>query len=99
MTDGHIIACLFIVCGGAIGGAAAYCLHMRTIMRDILRDEREQLRIWARNHAEMMAQEQLVDMLRHLRVTVPVTLVNESDIDWGDGKEKAHDAEHETLAA
>ena len=56
MTNGQIIACLFIVCGGAIGGAAAYCLHMRTIMRDILRDEREQLRIWARNHAEMMAQ-------------------------------------------
>ena len=68
-------------------------------MRDILRDEKERLRIWARNHAEMMAQEQLADMLRHLRVTVPVTLVNESDIDWGDGKEKAHDAKHETLAA
>lgn len=99
MTNGQIIACLFIVCGGAIGGAAAYCLHMRSIMRDILRDEKERLRIWARNHAEMMAQERLADLLRHLRVNVPVTLVNESDIDWGDGKEKTHDAEHETLAA
>ena len=77
MTDGQILACLFIVCGGAIGGAAAYCLHMRSIMRDILREDRERLKEWAAGRADVMAQERLKELLRHLRINVPITLVNE----------------------
>lgn len=97
MTDGQILACLFIVCGGAIGGAAAYCLHMRSIMRDILREDRERLKEWAAGRADVMAQERLKELLRHLRINVPITLVNESDVDWGE--ENRHDTENEEVAA
>ena len=97
MTDGQILACLFIVCGGAIGGAAAYCLHMRSIMRDILRDEKERLKVWATGRADVLAQERLTELLRHLRINVPITLVNESDVDWGE--ENRHDKRNEEVAA
>ena len=97
MTDGQIIACLFIVCGGAIGGAAAYCLHMRSIMRDILRDDRERLKEWAAGQADVLAQERLTELLRHLRINVPITLVNDSDVDWGE--ENRHDTQNEEVAA
>lgn len=97
MTDGQIIACLFIVCGGAIGGAAAYCLHMRTIMRDILRDEKERLKVWAAGRADVMAQERLKELLHHLRINVPITLVNESNVDWGE--ENGRDKRNEEVAA
>lgn len=99
MTDRQIFLCVVIVCSGAVALAAAYCLHMRTNVRDILRDEKCRLRAWAEQRAEIMAKERLRELLLRVRIRVPVTLVNESDIDWGEGKEKTHDAEHETLAA
>ena len=97
MNDGQILACLFIVCGGAIVGAAAYCLHMRSIMRDILRDEKERLKVWAAGRADVMAQERLKELLRHLRINVPITLVNESNVDWGE--ENGRDKRNEEVAA
>lgn len=64
--------------------AATFCLHMRAVVRDILRDEKRRLRDWATREADRRAHERTVELLRHLRISVPVTLVNESDIAWGD---------------
>lgn len=65
-----------------VGG---YLLHFRSVAKDILRDEKYRLRDWARQHAEQLAQE----YIRHIHIDVPVALVNESDIDWGDRKDDA----------
>ncbi|MBQ6041903.1 MAG: hypothetical protein IJL32_14170 [Oscillospiraceae bacterium] len=99
MTNGETMMCLLIACGTIASLAAGYCLHMRAVVLDILRSEKKRLQAWADERAERLAEERVTELLRHLRINVPVTLINESGIDWGDGKEKAHDAENENVAA
>lgn len=70
--------------GLTVALAATYCLHMRAVMRDILRDEKRRLQAWAVREAERRAHRRTVELLRHLEISVPITLVNESDIRWGD---------------
>lgn len=97
MTNGETMMCLLIACGTIGALAAGYCLHMRAVVLDILRSEKKRLRAWAEQRAEIMAEERLTELLRHLRINVPVTLINESGIDWGEGKKD--DAENENVAA
>lgn len=96
MTDRQIFLCVVIVCSGAVALAAAYCLHMRAIVRDILHDEKRRLRAWAEQRAEIMAEERLKELLLRVRIRVPVTLINESGIDWG---EDNNDCKNEDVAA
>ena len=74
-----------LITGGVFAAlAATYCLHMRAVARDIIRDEKRRLQAWAIREAERRAHQRTVELLRHLEISVPVTLVNESDIQWGD---------------
>lgn len=61
-----------------------YWLHMRIIARDILADDRRKLREWASKEAQIRADEQVRDILGNLNVNIPVKLVNESNMDWGE---------------
>lgn len=88
MTNGEIMMCLLIACGTIASLAAGYCLHMRAVVLDILRSEKKRLRDWAEREAEIMAEERLTELIRHLRINVPVTLINESGIDWGENQRK-----------
>ena len=65
-------------------------------MRDILRDEKRRLRAWAEQRAEIMAEERLRELLLRVRIRVPVTLINESGIDWGEDND---DCKNENVAA
>lgn len=62
----------------------AYWLHLRCVMDDILKDERKKLRDWAYKEAKIQADEQVRDILSSMQVNMPVVLVNESDMDWGE---------------
>lgn len=74
-----------LITGGIIAAlAATYCLHMRAVVRDILREEKRRLQAWAIREAERRAHQRTIELLRHMQISVPVTLVNESDIRWGD---------------
>lgn len=64
-----------------VGG---YWLHLRIIARDILADDRKKLREWAYREAQIRADEQVRDILGNLNVNIPVKLVNESNMDWGE---------------
>lgn len=64
-----------------VGG---YWLHLRIIARDILADDRKKLREWAYREAQIRADEQVRDILNSLQVNIPVKLVNESNMDWGE---------------
>ena len=97
MKNSEIMMCLVIACGTIASLAAGYCLHMRAVVLDILRSEKKRLQAWADERAERLAEERVTELLRHLRINVPVTLVNESSIDWGE--EKKDDAENEKVAA
>lgn len=61
-----------------------YWLHMRIIARDILAEDRKRLREWAYKEAHIRADEQVRDILGNLNVNIPVKLVNESNMDWGE---------------
>lgn len=68
-----------VIAGAALFLSVGYCLHLRSIVNDIIRDEKSRLREWAHRYAEQLAQE----YVRRIHIDVPVSLVNESDIDWG----------------
>ena len=74
-------ATAFIIAFILIGG---YWLHLRIVAKDILDDEKRKLREWAYREAKIRADEQVRDILGNLNVNIPVKLVNESDMDWGD---------------
>ena len=64
-----------------IGG---YWLHLRIVAKEILDDDRKKLREWAYKEAQIRADEQVRDILNSLQVNMPVVLVNESNMDWGE---------------
>lgn len=99
LTDGQFWGGMAVLMLSGVLIVAAFLWHWRKIDKDILRDDRKRLTAWAQRYARQLAEQMFREYVRNLRVNVPVRLVNESDINWGDGKEKAHDAEHETLAA
>lgn len=61
-----------------------YWLHLRMVAKDILDDDRKKLREWAYREAQIRADEQVRDILNNLQVNMPVVLVNESNMDWGE---------------
>jgi hypothetical protein len=61
-----------------------YWLHLRIVAKDILDDDRKKLREWAYREAQIRADEQVRDILSSLEVNMPVVLVNESDMNWGE---------------
>ena len=67
----------FILIGG-------YWLHLRIVAKEILDDDRKKLREWAYKEAQIRADEQVRDILGNLNVSIPVKLVNESNMDWGE---------------
>ena len=97
MKNSEIMMCLVIACGAIASLAAGYCLHMRAVAIDIIRSEKKRLQAWADERAERLAEERVTELLRHLRINVPVTLVNESSIDWGE--DTKDDGKNENVAA
>lgn len=78
---GMIVMMLFIVaivCG--------FLGHWKSINKDILREDRKRLQEWAREYAERRAHELLREYVRSIRINVPVRLINESDISWGESR-------------
>lgn len=88
LTSGEIFAGMCMAVGAVIFIAGGYCLHLKKIVQDILREEKARLRAWAVKYAEQLARQRLAELLRHVRINVPVTMINESDIDWGEDERK-----------
>ena len=88
LTSGEIFAGMCMEVGAVIFIAGGYCLHLKKIVQDILREEKARLRAWAVKYAEQLARQRLAELLRHVRINVPVTMINESDIDWGEDERK-----------
>ena len=57
-------------------------LHWHSLMKDELRDEQARAWKWAKREARRLA----LEMLRNAEINFKPTLINESDIDWGDQK-------------
>ncbi|HAM68526.1 MAG TPA: hypothetical protein DCP68_02780 [Ruminococcus sp.] len=68
---------------------AGFLWHWRKIDRDILRDDRKRLTAWAQRYARQLAEQMFREYVRNMRFNIPVRLVNESDINWGERKDGA----------
>ena len=95
LTNGELWAGVLVAIGAVIFIAGGYCLHLTKVVEDIIRKEKARLRAWAVKYAEQLARQRLAELLRNVRISVPVELINESDIDWGD----AHEEQREDDAA
>lgn len=71
--------------------AAGFILHWRCLMQDELRERKRALDAWADREAQRRA----LEMLRNAEINFKPTLINESDIDWGE----AHEEQREDDAA
>lgn len=85
ITPAEVWSGMLIAIGAIALIAVGFLAHWHKINQDILREEKANLREWAHRYAEQLAQE----YIRHIHIDVPVALVNESDIDWGDRKDDA----------
>lgn len=84
LTPGEIGAALAAI---TLGEAVIFGLILLSILmtaRDTVREDRRRAKEEARESAERMARIRVREILRSIRFTVPVVLINESDIDWGD---------------
>lgn len=88
LTNDELWAGLLAAIGAVIFIAGGYVLHLRKIVMGIIKDEKARLRAWAVRYAEQLAKERLAELLRNVRINVPVTMINESDIDWGEAHEE-----------
>ena len=61
-----------------------YVLHLKSIANDVLNDEKARLQEESERYIEARARERVVDILTNVSVKMPVTLINESDIYWGE---------------
>lgn len=84
LTNGELWAGLLVAIGAILFIAGGYVLHLRKIVMDIIKDEKARLRAWAVKYAEQLARQRLAELLRNVRISVPVELINESNIDWGE---------------
>ena len=71
-----VLANIALICG--------YMSHWKKIMQDIIEDEKE--KVWADADAEIerRANKRVREILRGIRYTKKVELVNESNIKWGE---------------
>jgi hypothetical protein len=93
LTNSQFWICAAILIGGLVALAAGFLIHWRKIDKDILAEDRRRLKErydFERNRlrviAEEYAEEKAIALYKQRVHTaqVPVHLVNESDINWGD---------------
>lgn len=88
MTDAQFYSGIAVMLGAILTLVIGFLLHWKKINDDILKDDRQKLVQWAQGYARQLAHEMLVKYLRSVVVTIPVQLINESDISWGENKEE-----------
>ena len=84
LTPGEIGTALVVITliEAVIFGLAL--LGILTAARDAVEEDRRRARQRAAEAAERMARRRVREILCSIRITTPVTLINESDIDWGE---------------
>lgn len=84
LTAGEIWAAVLAVSAAQTLIFGGWALHLRSVVKDILREEKHRLRLDAARQADLLAHKRVREILSSLRVEVGVQLVNESDTNWGE---------------
>lgn len=88
LTDGQYWSGLLVMLLAIFAIVAGFMIYWRKVDRDILKEDRKRLKAWAEDYAERLAQRRFRDYVKNLRITLPIELINESDIKWGDDSDK-----------
>ena len=67
-----------------------WALHTKSIIRDILREEKKLLREAAKEEAERRAHQRVREIIGQLRIQIGVQLINDSDVAWSRDDIKHH---------
>ena len=89
LTDAQFwggIAAMFAAIAAIVAGLV---ISWRRTAKEVLREDRARLVSWARKYAQQLAEQMFREYVKNLRINVPVALINESDIDWGEDRNKA----------
>lgn len=84
MNGSDLMLGFAIAAGALLLIAGGYYIHLKMVMADILAEEKRKLREWAYQEAETRAQERVKEILENVQIDIPVSLINESDINWGE---------------
>lgn len=61
-----------------------YMAHWKSIVKDIIEDEKRRVWAYAEAEIEARAEERAKEILKSIQYSKRVQLVNESDINWGE---------------
>ena len=86
LTTAQFWGFVTVMIGLMVGVVAGFLYHWYRINRDILCDEQKKLTAWAERYARQLAEQMFREYIKNIRINVPVTLINESDIDWGESR-------------
>lgn len=88
LTAGEVWTAVILL---LIAEAAIFAMILHNVMtaaRDAVNDSRRRARREAEQIAEQEAQRRVREILRTVEFRLPVALINESDIDWGEGRKR-----------
>ena len=86
LTDGQFWGGMIMLMLFFVTIIIGFLAHWKSISDDILKEDRKRLHDWAMQYAERRAHELLREYVANIRINVPVKLINESDISWGESR-------------
>ena len=84
LTSGEIVVGLAVITLVELVLFGLALLSILIAARDAVQENHRKTRIAAASSAERMARRRVREILSSIRITAPVELINESDIDWGE---------------
>ena len=88
LTPGEIAAGLLAITVAEAVIFGLIILMLVAVAKDVIAEEHRKARLTAQLHAERLARRRVKEILRETEFIMPVALINESDIDWGEGRSR-----------
>ena len=86
LTDAQFWGGVAVLMGGIALLVFSFLVHWRKVDNDILAEDRRRLKRQAEEYAERLAEKRFREYIASVQINFRPTLINESDIDWGDDK-------------
>ena len=88
LTPGEIAAGLVAITVAEAIIFGLIVLSITMVARDVVAEERRKAKFKAHQNAERYAQRRVKEILHSTKFIMPVSLINESDISWGEDEQR-----------
>lgn len=88
LTPGEIAAGLVAITVAEAIIFGLIVLSIVVVARDVIAEEHRKAKFLAHQNAEKIARRRVKEILRNTQFIMPVSLINESDISWGEEGQK-----------